>query len=146
MPCAGRIFASASRMHFLIDDKGEYLRADLLSRETVAETEDFLNAVREAALRHPGNRTLIVVHSPRAFFRVERFHATAFLEELAAHPQHKVALVAQHLEVRLVHQYVEVLARLKRANLRAFAHEPGAIRWLTQPDSPERETIAETPR
>lgn len=134
------------RMHFVIDDKQEYLRADLLSRETVAETADFLNAVRDAALRHPSSRTLIVVHSPRAFFRVERFRASEFLAELAANPKHKVAIVAHHFEVRLVHQYVEVLARLKHANLRSFPQEANAIQWLTQPDSAEAEAASAAPR
>jgi hypothetical protein len=133
-------------MQFVIDDKKDYLRADLLSRETAAETEEFLNAVRDASLGHPSERTLIVVHSPRALFRIERFHAAQFIAELAAHPKHRVALVARHFDVRLVHQYAEVIARLKRASLRSFAQEESAIQWLTQPDAPAPHTASETPR
>lgn len=133
-------------MEYRLTDKGDYLRADLLSRDSPAHTEEFLNAVREAALKHASGRVLIVVHSPRAFFRVEKFHASAFLQELAGRPSYRVALLARHFEVRLLHQYLEVLARLKHANLRSFSHEPLAIRWLTRADSPESEAVSETPR
>ncbi len=133
-------------MEYRLTDKGDYLRADLLSRETPAETEEFLSAVREAGLKHPSARILIVVQSPRAIFRVEKFHTSAFLEELAGKPNYRVALVARHFEVRLVQQYIEAMARFKRANLRSFAHEPSAIRWLTRTDSPEPEAASETPR
>src|SRR5258708_35046206 len=96
---------------------GDYLRADLLERETVEETEEFLTAVKEAGLQHPSCRILIFVYSPQAMFRVERYHASAFLDELAARPWFKVALAAKHFEVRLVHQYVGLLARLRRGGL-----------------------------
>lgn|SRR5258708_387039 len=115
---------------------GDYLRADLLERETVEETEEFLTAVKEAGLQHPSCRILIFVYSPQAMFRVERYHASAFLDELAARPWFKVALAAKHFEVRLVHQYVELLARFRRADLRSFADEHAAIEWLTTPNVP----------
>lgn len=134
-------------MEFRLADQVEYLRADLLERETAGETADFLNIVKQAALSHASQRVLIVVQSPRALFRVERFQASSFLAELAARPAYKVALVARHFEVRLVHQYLEVLARLKDARLRSFAHERAAIRWLTASASPApAEAASETPR
>jgi hypothetical protein len=120
---------------FRITDLRDYLRADLLERETAAESEQFLHAVKDVALKHPSERLLICVHSPRAIFRVEKYHASDFLQELAARPSGKVALVARHFEVRLTQQYVEVLARLKKASLRSFAHESTAIRWLTASDA-----------
>lgn len=133
-------------MEYRLTDKGDYLRAELLVRETPADTEEFLNAVRDAGLKHPSARILIAVQSPRAIFRVEKFHASTFLEELASKPNYRVALVARHFEVRLVQQYVEAMARFKRANLRSFAHEPSAIRWLTRADSPAPEAASEAPR
>ena len=113
-----------------------YLRADLLERETVGETEEFLTTVKEAGLQHPSCRILICVYSPRAIFRVERYHASMFIDELAAKPWFKVALVSEHFEVRLVHQYLELLARSRRADLRSFADEHAAIEWLTIPSVP----------
>ena len=117
-------------MQFTLADMQQYLRADLLERETPEETEDFLTAVKEAGLQHPSRRILIRVYSPRAIFKVERYRASMFLDELAARPLFKVALLAKHFEVRLVHQYLEVLARLKRARLRSFRDETLAIQWL----------------
>jgi len=116
---------------------GEYLRADLLERETAAESEEFLGILKDVALRQKNPRILICVHSPRAIFRVEKYRASSFLQELADRPDARVALVARHFEVRLTQQYVEVLARLKKAGLRSFAGEGAAIRWLTQSDESE---------
>jgi hypothetical protein len=38
--------------------------------------------------------------------------------------------VSRHFEVRLLHEYLEMLARLKHAKLRAFGSEAAALRWL----------------
>jgi len=120
-------------MQFTLVDMHYYLRADLLERETAGETEEFLTTVKEAGLQHPSCRILICVYSPRAIFRVERYHASRFIDELAARPWFKVALVSKHFEVRLVHQYLELLARSRQADLRSFANEHAAIDWLTIP-------------
>lgn len=117
-------------MKYTLRDCGGFLRADLLERETAEETEAFLLAVRGPALAHPSERLLISVHCPRAIFRVERYHASRFIGELAGRPRGRVALVARHFEVRLVHQYIEALARLRHAGLRSFADESAAIAWL----------------
>ena len=121
-------------MKYTIVDQQDYLRADLLERERAEETEDFLEAIVEADKRWPRKRLLICVHTPRPFFRIEKYHASRFLQELANRPDARVALVSRHFEVRLLHQYVEVLARLKRAKLRSFGDERSAIRWLTGPE------------
>jgi len=126
-------------MKYTIVDKHDYLRADLLERERVEETEGFLEAILEADKKYPRKRLLICVHPPRAFFRIEKYHASRFLQELASRPDARVALVSRHFEVRILHQYVEALARLKRARLRSFGDEATAIRWLMTPDPVPRE-------
>jgi hypothetical protein len=118
-------------VEYRLSDMGDYLRADLLERETAAESAQFLEVVREAALKHKTRRILICVHAPRAIFRVEKYGASSFLQELAEEPGARVALLAKHFEVRLTQQYVEALARLKKAQLRSFSHEAAAVRWLT---------------
>ncbi|HUQ74215.1 MAG TPA: hypothetical protein VM183_05765 [Burkholderiales bacterium] len=123
-------------MKYTIVDKQDYLRADLLERDNAEETETFLEAIREVGLKHPRNRLLIFVHAPHAFFRIEKYHASRFLAELAERPDWRVALVSVHFEVRILHQYVEALARFKRAKLRSFGDEASAVRWLAEPDSP----------
>jgi hypothetical protein len=119
-------------VNYRMADMGGYLRADLLQRETAAESAQFLEILKEAALKHPSRRVLICVHSPRAIFKVEKYGASAFLQDLAAEPAGRVALVAKHFEVRLTQQYLEVLARLKKARLRSFANETAAVRWLSE--------------
>ena len=70
------------------------------------------------------------MHSSRPIFRIEQYQASAYLKELAARPQFRVALVAHRADVRAAHQYVELLAKQQRANLRSFEDEDAAIEWL----------------
>src|SRR3954468_4788210 len=114
-------------------DKRDYLRADLVHRQSAAELEKFLHELQAAAFAHPSGRLLIYVHVPRATFKIDKFHASHFIEALAARPSLKVALVATHREVQLVQQYIEALARLKKANLRSFNDEVAALAWLVTP-------------
>lgn len=127
-----------SRVNYTIVDKGDYLRADLLERQSAEETEAFLKAVGVARRKNQRKSVLICVHAPRTFFKVEKYHASSFLETLAGLRDVRVALVSRHFEVRLVHEYLEVLARIKHAGLRAFGDEAAAIRWLTSPESVAR--------
>ena len=116
-----------------IRDKRDHLRADLVHRLNVAEFEKFLHQLMAAAFAHPSARLLIYAHVPRATLKIEKFHASHFLEVLASRPALKVALVATHREVQLAQQYVEALARMKKANLRSFPDEAAALAWLLTP-------------
>lgn len=113
-----------------IRDKREYLRADLIHRLNAAAMEKFLNQLHAAAFAHPSSRVLVYAHMARASMKIEKFHASQFLEALASRPSLRVALVATHREVQLVQQYIEALARMKKANLRAFTGEARALAWL----------------
>jgi hypothetical protein len=124
-----------TRVKYTIVDKVDYLRADLLERQSAEETAAFLKAVGVARRENQRKNVLICVHAPRTFFHVEKYNASRFLETLAGLRDVRVALVSRHFEVRLVHEYLEVLARLKHAGLRAFGEEAAAIRWLTSPES-----------
>ena len=113
-----------------IREKHDYLRADLVHRLRAAELEKFLHELLAAAFAHPSSRLLVYVHVARATLKIDKFHASYFIEALATHPSLKVALVATHREVQLVQQYIEALARLKKANLRSFNDEAAALAWL----------------
>jgi hypothetical protein len=134
------------RVKYTIVDKLDYLRADLLERDSAEETETFLDAIRAAGDKYPRTRLLICVHPPRAFFRIEKYKASRFLQELAERPDVRVALVSRYFEVRVLHQYVEALARLKRARLRSFADEASALRWLMAPETAAVEQHSATQR
>ncbi|MGQ0656069.1 MAG: STAS/SEC14 domain-containing protein [Betaproteobacteria bacterium] len=117
-------------MRYSIVAVKHYLRAELLDRETVEETREFLSALAQAARKHNSSRVLICVHSSRPIFRIEQYQASAYLKELAARPHFRVALVAHRADVRAAHQYVELVARQQSANLRSFEDEDAAIEWL----------------
>jgi len=124
-------------MRFTIVPLQDYLRADLFERETVEETRKFLAALGEEALRWGSTRVLVCVSSSRPIFKVGDYHAASYLKELAARPASKVALVSKHHDIRAAHEYIEVLARQQGANLRSFADEATALRWLkSEPDAP----------
>ena len=116
-----------------IRDMREYLRADLVHRQNAADVEKFLHKLKDAAFAHPSSRLLIYAHVPHATFKIDKFHASDFLDALAARPALRVALVATHREVQLVQQYIEALARMKKANLRSFNDETAALAWLVSP-------------
>src|SRR5260370_42671350 len=108
-------------MRFTVVDAHDHLRIDLFERETAAETEEFLRAIEERGLKHPSSRVLICVHASRAIFQVEKYHASMFIEEVAANPSLKLALVATQWYVLMAHEYVQLLARLDGASIRTLA-------------------------
>src|SRR4051812_838012 len=124
-----------TRVKYTIVDKVDYLRADLLERQSAEETAAFLKAVGVARRENQRKNVLICVHAPRTFFHVEKYNASRFLETLAGLRDVRVALVSRHFEVRLVHEYLEGVVRLKHAGLRALCVEAGAICWGPSPPS-----------
>ena len=114
-------------------NKRDYIRADIVHRLNAANLEKFLSEVQAAAFAHPAARLLIYVHVARASLKIEKFHASRFLDALATRPNFKVALVATYREVQLVQQYIETLARMKKAKLRSFPNEAAALAWLVTP-------------
>ena len=115
---------------FLITPQGGVLRAELVDRQTIEQTREFLEALTQAALQHRATRILIHVRSSRPIFRVEEYRASTYLQEIAQRPWLKVALVSARVEVRSAHEYVEVLAKQQGANLRSFADDAAAMAWL----------------
>ena len=116
-----------------LKDKRDHLRADIVHRLDAHHLEKFLGEVQAAAFVHPSARLLIYVHVARASLKIEKFHASRFLDALAAKPKVRVALVATYREVQAVQQYIETLARMKKANLRSFSEEAAALAWLVTP-------------
>jgi hypothetical protein len=77
---------------------------------------------------------VICVGCSRPIFRVEEYQASLYLKELAARPNAKVALVSSRLDIRVAHEYLEVLASHQGARLRSFTEEAQAIAWLRRPE------------
>src|SRR5437762_5115419 len=123
---------------FLITPQGNVLRAELVDRQTAAQTREFLEALADAALKHQATRVLINVRASRPIFKIEEYGASAYLKEIAARPTLKVALVSSHADVRSAHEYVALLARQHGANLRSFASEAAALAWLADQSQEKR--------
>lgn len=123
-------------MRFNVVALKDYLRAELLERETAHETRAFLNALAAEALKTGQARVLISVHTSRPIFRVEEYRASRYLKELASRPGAKVALVSSRIDIRAAHEYLEVLARQQGANVRSFNDEAPAAAWLRDEETP----------
>jgi hypothetical protein len=117
-------------MRFHVAKLKDYLRAELLDRETVEETRHFLKAIAGEAQKAGLARALICVHTSRPIFKVEEYQASAYLKELAARPEARVALLSSRMDVRAAHEYLEVLAMQQGANVRSFTDEAQAVAWL----------------
>lgn len=117
-------------MRFDIAPIGGYVRAELIERETAAETSTFLKALVEACVEHGLDRVLVLVRASRPIFKVEQYEASAYLRALARRPACRVALVSARPDLRASHEYLEVLAGQHGASLRSFSHEAMAAEWL----------------
>ena len=117
-------------MQYEISVQREFLRAELYDRQTAEETREFFERVASSAERHLRHRVLIFVHSSKAVFTIERTGFFTQFKQLSRDPLHKVALLGDTEELGISHQYVEVLGRQHRINVKNFEHETAALRWL----------------
>jgi hypothetical protein len=117
-------------MRYSIEAVGEVLRAELVGRETIDETREFLGALAARALESGLKRVLIVVRDSRTIFQVHKYGIADYLRQLAQDTEYRVALVADSSEGRAAQEYIQTLARLQRANVRAFHSEAAALDWL----------------
>jgi len=118
-----------------------YLRAELFERETVEETRAFLDAVVRSNATHRRSRVLILVRASKSIFQVVAHGLMECFEELSATVPGQIALVGDTRDLRLSHEYIEVIARQRGLNVRSFRDEPAALAWLNdrrqQPDRRE---------
>jgi hypothetical protein len=107
-----------------------YLRGELFNRQTLEETKRFLEEVLTAALEHGLPRVLICVRNSVPIFTLERYGFSHYLD-LVFKSNYRIALVGDTMELRVAHQYIATLARIRGVRLRAFPEETSAIRWLS---------------
>src|SRR5438552_13412550 len=108
------------------------LRAELVGRESVDETQEFIRAVAAEAQKTRCPRILVWVRRSRPIFKVEQYRISEHFRQLAGNPELRVALLADAEELRAAHEYIEVLARQQAANVRAFREEAPALEWLKE--------------
>jgi hypothetical protein len=116
--------------------EGDYLKAELLERETVEETQQFLREAVAEGLKRGLWKCLVVVRSSKAIFQVQQYRISSYLTEMAANQTIRIALVGDSNELYSAHQYIELLARQHGVNLRAFRDESVALQWLAKESGP----------
>ena len=119
------------RYRFTLRD--DCLRAEMIGRESVDETIEFIRALAAEAEKRQCARVMVQVRRSRPIFTVEKYRISAYLKQLAAFPQARVALLSDASEVHAAHEYIQVLAKQQNANVRAFRDEAEALAWLSVP-------------
>ena len=120
--------------HSITAESG-YLRCELCNRQTAEETRKFLEAVLAGAKEHRLPLVLIRVRNSVPIFTIERYGLSDYLDH-AFRSKYRIALVGDTVELRIAHQYIATIARMRGVRLRAFADEAGAVAWLLFGDAP----------
>jgi hypothetical protein len=113
-------------------DRG-VLRGELFGRETVEETKTFFQAVVSASRETRCPFILISVHSSKPIFQLERHGLIEYFRELAVTSSRRIALLGDSRDLRLSHEYVELIARQHGLNVRSFPDETAAYQWFKDP-------------
>jgi DNA ligase D-like protein (predicted 3'-phosphoesterase) len=114
-------------MHFTIKVDRKVLWADLFRRETAQDMQEFIRALNAEVQKSGCQRILICVRHSRPFFLAEEY---TDLIRLAANPAIRIALVGDSEDLHASHHLVELLTRQQGANVRGFANEASAYKWL----------------
>jgi len=118
-------------MHYRISVEPNYLRAQLLDKETVEEMLEFFDAVARASEVHDRPAILIDIRSSRPIFHIAARRLFEYFAQLTDGASYRIALLADTPELHLSHDYLALLARQQRWNVESFRDEVAAIRWLT---------------
>ena len=124
--------------HRITLDRG-VLRAELFGRETVEETKAFFQAIVSASRGSRSQCILISVRSSKPIFQFERHGLIEYFRKLAVTPSRRIALLGDSAELRLSHEYVELIARQHGLNVRSFLDEAAAYRWFEDPRQERRQ-------
>jgi hypothetical protein len=111
-----------------------YLRADIAGRESAAATGRFLTDIGREMSRLGLSRVLIAVRESRAIFKVEEISISQHFKALEGRKDVRIALFGDSSELHASHGYMEVLARQRGVNVRAFRDEGEALDWLLADD------------
>jgi hypothetical protein len=128
-------------VNYSIEPREGYLHATVFDRDTAAEMREFLFAVRAACREHGLPKILLALRRSRAMFRPEDYGLSegegGYARELVT-PACRVALVGDTDAVNSASEYIELVARQRGYNVRAFRDEQAALRWLGEADRPAR--------
>jgi hypothetical protein len=109
-----------------------YIKAEMVERDTAAETQEFVAAILEALRSRRIFKVLISIRSSRPVFKVEEWNLTGALDQLVNAPGLKVAFIADTKEISLSQEYIALLAQQRGLAFRAFSAEKAAVGWLLE--------------
>jgi hypothetical protein len=108
-----------------------YLKAEMVERETAAETAEFVDAMVDAVRDKGISRVLISTRKSRPVFKVEEWKLSEALERVMSIPGLRVAFVSDTREIAMSQDYIALLGRQRGLEFKAFgAQEAAAIAWL----------------
>lgn len=124
-------------MVYRITADPDILLAELFNRETVEETQAFLQAVVRENAKRRRTSILILVRSSKPIFQVVPHRLIEYFEELAGASKHRIALVGDTKDLHMSHEYVELIARQRGLDVRSFMDEAAALQWLKYTRQPQ---------
>jgi hypothetical protein len=107
-PCIWSVapYEAKRKLQYKIEPCGAYLKAEMVERDTAAETSEFVNAILEALRSHRFFKVLISIRSSRPVFKVEEWNLSGALEQVMGLPALKVAFVADTREIGMSQEYI----------------------------------------
>ncbi len=117
-------------MGYRIAAESGYVRAELSGCETGEEMRSFLDAVVRDNATHQRAQILILVRSSKPIFQLMSHRLVECLEAISMRASRQIALVGDTQDLRMSHEYIELIARQRGLNLRSFSNEAAAVRWL----------------
>lgn len=109
-----------------------YLKAEMVERDTPAETEEFVRALVAEIRARRADRVLVSTRRSRPVFKVEDWKLSAALDQVMGIPGLRVAFVSDTRELAMSQEYIALLARQRGLEFRVFPGEPAAAEWLLQ--------------
>jgi hypothetical protein len=117
-------------MDIRIAAQSGYLSIVVEDREGIADAKEAVQQILRALETAEDPRALIVVRRSNAIFKVEDYQLSEAILRVAGIPGSKLALVGDSAELFASYEYVELLARQKNLNAKAFRSEREALQWL----------------
>lgn len=117
-------------MQYTITIDRDFVLAELIGAESVEDTKQFLRAAASYAATY--RCFLFRTRSSKAIFRLEQQGLIESLREVARSPSHRIAWLADGLDLQISFEYLELLARQHMLNVRTFRSESRALQWLGQ--------------
>ena len=106
------------------------MKAEMVERDTAAETVEFVHAIIAALGAQGIYRVLISIRNSRPVFKVEEWKLSQALEQVMSIAGLKVAFIADTRELAMSQEYIALLGRQRGLEFETFPSEQAAVAWL----------------